>query len=506
MHLPLLCTDHEIISELIDPPHLQNKIIVPTLTTVPLIALLFILWPLTGRQILSVVVFTSVFSAASAMDFGSMGLACWLFALLALGAFKILQGNRSYQITGGINRIALFFVFAFVAYAFMSGMVFPFVFAGIPVVRADHTEPLAWGMANVAQLGYLGAAFVLYLMAIASSKKELDQALVWYVRGCVAAACIAFYQLLNAVAHVPYPTAVLYSNRSYVIFPAYQIDGMWRLNGPFTEASDMAGFMIAGVALTGWAMIHRPLRLGRCLSFLTMLLALVLTDSSVGYATVALLAAMGIFVYLRYLWRGGALSQGKVLIVILVVGLVTTCIFVKPSSVDAVRRVVTTTLLEKQNSESFHERTQTHVDAMATLANTTYIGAGWGSTRASGLLYVLLANTGVIGTALFLLMLLSFCLPMLKRAKRAHRAATAIAGTQEDFSLGAILFAMLMLLITMVAAGSELGMPILWVLFGAATIATAREPIQHVSQLSRTRVPVRVRIFQSNPARMRAIQ
>jgi hypothetical protein len=88
----------------------------------------------------------------------------------------------------------------------------------------------------------------------------------------------------------------------------------------------MAGFLIVGVALTGWAMIHRPLSLKRSASFAAMLLALLMTESSTGYATVALLGVMGAFVCLRYLWRGGSLSQGKVLIGVLLFGAIIACI------------------------------------------------------------------------------------------------------------------------------------------------------------------------------------
>jgi hypothetical protein len=444
---------------------------VPTLTTVPLMILLLWLWSRTGHRILPAVAFVSVFTAASALNLGSVGLACWLFTFASIAVARKLTGAPRYQVMPGVNQAAVLAVSVFVVYAVVSGLVFPFLFAGVPVVRAADAQPLEWGMGNIAQVSYLAASFGLYLTAIGTPKAELDVALEWFLRGCVVAAAIAFYQLLNAIVHVPYPSDLFYSNPSFVIFPAYQMNGLWRLNGPFTEASDMAGYMMVGISLQGWILIHRKLTFGRVASFLMMVFALLMTQSSIGYFTVLLLSVVSVFVYVRYIWRGGALSQIKLVLMLLAVGaVVLTCL--NHSVVEAVQKVITGTLFEKQNSESFRDRNLTHVAAMETFADTWYIGAGWGSARASGLIYVLLANTGVLGAFLFGCMLLSFTFPLFRGSARQRRDVPAVQDTAEGFSLGAILFALLMLLVTMLVAGSELGTPVLWILFGAATVAT----------------------------------
>lgn len=408
---------------------------------------------------------------------GSVGLACWLFTLVALSVARMVTGTQRYYVAPGVNRVAVMAVTAFVGYAALSGMLFPFLFAGIPVDRLDPAQPLEWGLANFAQLCYLAASFALYLIAIGRPKAELDVALNWFVRGCVVAAGIAFYQLLNAVAHVPYPSQVFYSNPSYVIFPAYQLNGMWRLNGPFTEASDMAGFMMVGISLQGWTLMHRKLTVGRVLSFLMMVFALLMTQSSVGYLVITLVCVMSVVVYLRYLWRGGELSHGKMaLLLLLVCGVAVACL--DSQVVGTVQKVITATLFDKQNSASYRDRTSTHETALQTLTDTWYIGAGWGSARASGLIYVLLANTGLLGVALFGCMLFSFTLPLFRGSGGVRRVVGEHRDDTEGFSLGAILFAMLMLLVTMMVAGSELGMPVLWILFGAATLATGRQSVE----------------------------
>jgi hypothetical protein len=140
------------------------------------------------------------------------------------------------------------------------------------------------------------------------------------------------------------------------------------------------------------------------------------------------------------------------------------------SVMNTVEKVVQSSLLEKQNSESYRMRTGTHVSALQALQDTDYIGTGWGTVRASGLYYVLLANTGIIGTVLFFTALASIYLPSLRRRRSG--------GHQNDVDSSLLLrslFGITTLLATMFVAGSELGDPVLWAMFGAAVVAGARQ-------------------------------
>ena len=391
----------------------------PTMTTVPLILLFALLWRLTGGQLLSMVAFVSVFSAASALNFGSMGVSPWLFVLGAGLVVKFIQGHGTYRLTPGLNRTALCLVMIFLAYAGWTGITYPVLFAGTPVVRTVAEEPLAWGMSNFAQLCYLLAAAVLYLLALGSTRAELRQVLQWYIRGCVVASLFAMYQLANATLHVPYPSEVLYSNKAHVIYNAYMINGIWRLNSTFSEASEMAGVLIVGVALLGWQVVTLPFRLSRALSLLLMLISLLMTVSSVGYICLGFLALFGSVLGIRYVVRQGSLSIQRVVFALLLLLGAVTVFTVQPAARDTVAKVIQSTLLEKQNTESYRNRTLTHSAALATLEKTDYMGAGWGSARASGLIYVLLATVGIPGVLLFLAFLGSLTIPLFNAKRRA---------------------------------------------------------------------------------------
>lgn len=377
--------------------------------------------------------------------------------------------------------------FLFVSFAVFSGLVFPFLFAGTPIARVSTTEPLAWGLPNFAQLCYLLAASGVYLIAISSSRSELEETLEWYVKGCVLSAIIALYQLLSVVTHLPFPSGVLYSNKSYVIFPAYQINGLWRINSTFTEASDMAGFMIVGIALLGWTIVTRLLRFWRACAFALLLFSLLLTESTAGYATLILLVGTGGVIFVGSLIARGTLDRGKLVVCLTMIAILGGIFYFGESAPNAVHRALETTFFQKQNSDSFRARNLTHVIALQALADTDYLGAGWGSVRASGLFYCLLANTGVLGVTLFLLFVGSLFLPLFQRAKRGFMALSNFGSdTYTDSPLPRALFAMIMLLTTMAIAGSEIGNPILWVLFGVATLGGASHSVTETPAITRS--------------------
>ena len=453
----------------------------PTVTTVPLILLFALLWRLTGGQILAMVAFVSVFSAASALDFGSLGVSPWLFVLGAGLVVKFIQGHGTYRLTPGLNRTALWLVMVFLAYASWTGIAYPLLFAGTPVVRTVAEEPLAWGMSNFAQLCYLLAAAVLYLLALGSTRAELRLVLRWYVRGCIVASCFAMYQLANAVTHIPYPSEVLYSNKAHVIYSAYMINGVWRLNSTFSEASEMAGVLIVGVALLGWDMVTLPFRITRMLSLVLMLVSLLMTVSSVGYICLGFLVLIGSALGIRYVVKQGSLSIQRVIFALLLMLGTLTVFTLQPAARDTVGKVIQSTLLEKQNTESYRNRTLTHSAALHTLENTAYMGAGWGSARASGLLYVLLATVGIPGVVLFLAFLGALVLPLF-RAKRPASPALQLATSEQGQQYEQALLGLCVLVLSLVVAGAEPVDPVLWILFGIATVA--RAPVAERRQLA----------------------
>src|SRR5450631_1296062 len=107
----------------------------PTATTIPLLILVLVLWRKTRGQILPIVLFTSIFDAASAINLGGLGVPPWLFALLLCFVLRLYGGHEKLRFVSGINKTAVRILFVFFCYAVFSGLAYPFIFHGAPVIN-----------------------------------------------------------------------------------------------------------------------------------------------------------------------------------------------------------------------------------------------------------------------------------------------------------------------------------------------------------------------------------
>ncbi len=436
----------------------------PTASTLPLLLLIAILWRVTRGRVLSIVLFTSMFGAASALNLGGIGVSPWLFTLCLCLVVKLaLHGHRPFALAPGCNKIAVGLFLLFLGWALLSAACFPYLFQGVHVDHGSVTGPLTWRISNLAQVLYLLAVSVVYLLTIGATREERTDAVEWYVRACVAASLIAFYQLANATIHVPYPDWAFYTSPSYVIYSAYKINGLWRLNSTFCEASEMAEFLLPGAALLAWQLITSRVTPKRAAAFFLIVAALVFTLSSLAYLGLIALFVAGIIISVVRLLRHRSLSHGRVMAGIVMLAGV--CLFATLSQrgVQTIANALSSTLLDKSKTDSYRERTATHDSALQTLQDTAYMGAGWGSIRASGLGYVLLGAVGIPGFLLFFGFYLAGYRPLFYRAS---------PGVPPDRFVPYLLAVSLMLL-AMVTAGSEPVTPVLWALLGA--VATERQ-------------------------------
>jgi hypothetical protein len=433
--------------------------VMPTATTVPLIVLLIVLWRVTRGELLSIILFVSVFGAASAVNIGGSGVPPWSLALAVGIALNFLSGFPRPCFIAGCNVIAVRLLLVFVCYAIWTGIAHPLLFHGIMVFSSHGgAQPLTWSTANLFQIIYLLAVVTVYLLALFSSRESLESAMTWYIRGCLVICFFAIYQLANAVFHVPYPSSILYSNPVYVIYPAYKINGLWRLNSTLTEASSMAFQLSVGIALQGWQVLTRPFRWRSSLSLALMVTLLLLTQSSTGYLSLIFILAVAGILYGSYILHCRGISKPIFLGLILfaIVGIIA---FSTTPAFTLVEKEVNLVILEKKNSSSYRERTAGNVAAMQSAQETYFLGAGWGSLRCSGLGYMLIGNVGIPGFLLFIFFLVTLCLPLFSGRETSSRG-----GLYESS-----LFATVVSIFGAALAGAEPVSPILWVLFAAAS-------------------------------------
>jgi hypothetical protein len=450
---------------------------VPTASTVPLLLLALLLWRLTRGNLLAITLFLSIFAAASAFNVGDQGIQPWIFILVIGLVLKVATGYSLPSLPAGLNKVAVRLFGVFVLYSLCSGMLCPFLFQGV-TARGSHNlvapGPLSWSMANLAQICYLLAAASLFVIALSTTRDSLRSALDWYVRGCVVVAIFSLYQWANAIAHVPYPSAILYSSPRYAVFHAYQINGIYRLNSTFVEASGMAPYMAAGIVLKGWDVLTQPFCWRSILALALITYALVHTLSTTGYLSLILISLLGMIYAVWSYLRTYTLSPAKVAVLMVAASLGFIALLASDAP-QTINKVLHSILIDKDKTSSYAERTEWNQDAMRTAQATYYIGAGWGSVRCSSLAYGLLATVGLIGISLFLAFLLSLMSPLLSRHYKAR------VGDIYEKSL----VAAFVMLAAMVVSGNELDSPILWVAFAAGAMGPAAGQLRNPRLLNR---------------------
>jgi hypothetical protein len=451
-----------------------------TASTIPLLLLIAFLWWRTKGELLPIIVFTAIFDAASALNLGGTGLPPWIFALAICLPLKVLTGTLNTKKIPGLNRGAYYTLLLFVGYAIFSSFVFPFLFHGIPVSNARNglNFPLAWTQSNFSQSSFLLCSLVVFLLALHSTREQMRNAVKWYVRSCICIAFFSMYQLANAVLHIPYPSAILYTNPTHVIYDAYKIAGLWRLNSTLNEASEAAFYMGPGLALLSWELVTHRIRRQTLASFLLVLVAIVLTVSTTGYAILGTIAIGGIFFAARRTFGKRGVAPLKL---VLLVGLVTTIVplLMLTNFGPTVGKVFNSVFINKVDSDSYRERSLWNDLAMQSAKDSYYMGAGWGSVRASSFLCALLGAVGIPGTLLFFYFLLQVARP----AFRPHRYAR--------FDLyDRCLFAIAVMMVALALAGADPVEPLIWMLFGVATAAKPRNGQARIGQttMGQTRI------------------
>jgi hypothetical protein len=451
-----------------------------TASTLPLLVLIAFLWWRTKGELLPIVLFTSIFDAASALNVAGAPVTPWLFALIICLPIKALSGKLSLRPVPGLNRAAFRSLLLFVGYALFSSVVFPFLFHGILVSNSRNglNVHLAWSMTNFTQPTYLLAALAVFLLSIHSTREQLRNAVNWYIRACVCIACFSMYQLANATLHVPYPSAILYTNTAHTIYDAYKISGVWRLNSTLTEASEAAFYLGTGLALLGWHLATHRIRWQSAASFLLILTALVLTVSTVGYACLGTIAIGGILLYARYSFRRQSMAPVKLLLLLGLVGTAVPLLILTDAG-HTISNVLANVFVNKVDSASYRERSLWNTLALKTSHDSYYFGAGWGSVRASSFACSLMANVGIPGVLLFLFFILQLLRP-LWTPKRYARF--------EMYERS--LFAIAVVLVALLIATPDPIEPIIWVLFAIATASKPRRMARTAQSPAQAGIPV----------------
>lgn len=278
---------------------------------------------------------------------------------------------------------------------------------------------LDYTSSNLAQVGYLGLLIVVVLYL--STLPRIDPRVL--LLGLGVGMVLSSWRLAADRLGVPFPTQLI--DRSTYLYVDLTGDGTYRLRGVFTEPSVLALYALAALAL---AVVLVAAERGagprtRWIAGSIGALAavnLVFSRSGTGVVAGALLLVLAIPVLL-----GGGVRRGRALVPLAMLvcwGTAVALIF-HERVVEYAGGIVG----DKVGSTSYGARTQSDLEALRLSLETFGVGVGLGSTRSSSLWPYLAASIGIVGTALFALLVLQALLRAWRSPAWRGSAAVLVA-------------------------------------------------------------------------------
>lgn len=341
--------------------------------------------------------------ASSAINLGQRGIAPYY----VVAAFILLRAGCKLALGARVNRSipdGKWLIF-FGAIGVISAIVYPVVFAGIPIYDSKigiddglfNRPPLTLGLNNFAQavflLWHIATAFALLVLKFSESKTRKALIFAFYLVVGVLLAQFSF-QLVG----ISFPYRLILNNPGYAVWAEGEAVSGTRNPGTFSEPS-IAGAFLVFYGL--WFLTDYLMGKGKVLRGMVLLIALGLVASSGSLLTICICVPLLLirFSPFRFPWYINV-RKAKRVSWILLAAVVPILLAVVLSA--GYREILLSLTVSKGGSSSFINRTAADLYALQLLIRSYGIGVGLGSNRASSLLTTLLSNVGIVGVLSFL--------------------------------------------------------------------------------------------------------
>lgn len=451
---------------------------VPTLTG--LIVIVLGVWCQFGdyRRILLSVMVLTLFEASNAADLVALGGSSVTPAKLFLVFFVL----RLVSMHDGFNaliaelspRRVMFLYLVLLIWVVGSAALLPRLFEEMTQVyslaRSDieiGAIPLHPSSGNITQAVYAIGSFVIALGVCMLARKEGAYATILTGFMVITGLDIflALADLATSATHTEFLMDAIHTG-AYTFLTSDESGGLKRISGSFSEASAFATFSLELLAINFSLFLSRVRPRLTAGYSLVLAVLLFLSTSSTAYVGLAVLGAAFAVSAVWALLAHGSARPLKVLAASAAVGLFVGCLafLVVPSLTLAIWDLLDVSLFQKGQTDSAIERGELNTQAAKIFFDTYGLGAGVGSTRASNFVLVLASNLGVIGLALFavLMLALAFLRPRpdlgaadakIVRAARVGMLASLVPATLIGtiFDLGPLFY----ILVGIVASSAE---------------------------------------------------
>ena len=300
------------------------------------------------------------------------------------------------------------------AYAAIGAWLFPRFFAGQTAVFVQSKirgfvveAPLAPVSGNISQTGYfvLGGLTAIALCALMLHSDRIGQVRRGFFLLCGLHAGMGLVDFISKSVGLGDPLAPLRTANYAIITGAFEA-GFARITGPFSEASSFASASLACLAFCYTYWRRTKSSVAQWLSGILFLLT-ILSTSSTAYVGLSLLCVPVAFSMLASVLRGKVEREEMLIAVLMVMGMVAIMGFslYRADALDPIVRLINNTIINKANSDSGHERTYWNVKSLQSFLDTSGLGVGFGSSRASSWVIAVLSQLGAFGSLMMVMLL-----------------------------------------------------------------------------------------------------
>ncbi|MGX5668566.1 hypothetical protein ACWKW9_21610 [Rhizobium daejeonense] len=383
----------------------------------------------------TIMVVSTVFGAAAAIGLPALGGPTVLVPSLFLVFFAIrmfIAAGEGPLLASMQPGRAGFWLLLLTAFGLLSAVYFPRLLEGVTdtmtVERVSSTRstialtPLRFSSNNITQTVYALGGLVCFATVFAyfrhtGKPEHLIKAIL------LLAAVDLGFAVIDVVTYFTGTEYLLSFVRTanYALLTASEKGGLKRISGTFPEASAFSEYTLVLFAVVASLWLDRVRTRETGTLSMALLVALLLSTSAT--------ALIGLGVVVPYLWTRavlgtmrGSTGEGRPVLIAACVALiplaVLTTFVVFPGLVDQLGDFLDEMLLSKAESQSGKERFMWNAMAYEAFLNTSGLGAGLGSARASSYILVLLSNVGLVGTTLFGLFVFSILIGRSQSAPR----------------------------------------------------------------------------------------
>ncbi len=371
---------------------------------------------LSKRWLYRLFVFSTLFSATSAINFGDAdsgsALQLWMFFgflwLLRLTMEHLL--TLSFSMDRRIVRSCLWLIaFLFVA---SFSLIMPVYINGTlaiasPILGDTSETPLYLTSHHFTQLLYLIFGVVIAICVAHSNlrdeeRHETERVILLSALFISVWGLFQFFCNLTGVSYPDYIFNNSISGSAKGFLQKLGEEGVGRISSVTLEPSVFAGALLTLLPLT----LPAWLRKGSVLSVsvdrfcaVLFVILLILSTSSTAYLGLLILGVMLWFLLLRT----RTISMAKASMSAIIAGTAGFAIVALAiSSISVARNVFSSVVLDKSSSGSALERAMTVILAYGYFQRFPLLGIGWGSATSHDLIVFLLSNVGIIGASTFL--------------------------------------------------------------------------------------------------------